>query len=181
MDDTDALAMQTRRVDLAGLEIWDFYSGKALHDRWNPDIQFVMWNEHEEDYLGTSCAAPVFSDRLKVLMQTNQLCAGIDFYPLRVVHEDGRPLQRYWHVNILAVEGALDMDRSLYKWGHLPQFAKEPVLMLIKPVIRLSAVRQRHLFRLAEFTPGVYVSGTFRRLCLDHNCTGMVFLKQAVV
>lgn len=168
--------MRCVESDLAGWETWYFGQGELFGDKWNSRVAFTMDDRPPTDYLDTDCAKPVFSDRLKRLLEGNAV-SGVEFCPVTVKYQDGRDVGVFWHVNVLALAGALDLTASLYKMAHI---GDRTALILIKPVIHGAVATTRDMFRFAESRAGVYVSSRFRDLCVKHGMTGMIFRRQAV-
>lgn len=177
MDDSDPRALSYHSNDLAGMSTSKVGLGQSLKDYWRVPT-YVMKNDNEEDMLGTGKPHPVFSARLVTAMR-EQGITGVEYYPVRVVHVDGRPLGEYEHVNIFSVADVLDLECSIYTVCDVANYGK--AFILIKPVLRRERAFDQDMFRIPQSPPGIYVSERFRRLCLDMKCTGMRFYEQRVV
>ena len=178
-DTSDSSALSSHHTDLASMEDRDLRRGDSVLNYWDPNAVFVMEKDNEKDCVAVDALEPVFSDRLKRIMEANNI-TNVEYYPMNVEHVDGRSLGQYWYVHVLKTEGVLDLERSIYKRFHVEGIDKE-AFMLIKPVLRADAVASIDLFRIPEAIGGVYVSDRFRRLFLDNGCKGTVFYPQKVV
>ena len=127
------------------------------------------------DFLDNVVSWPIVSDRLKGLIEEAGL-TGVTFHPIQTSHVSGKDIGRYWYMNVLGIDGALNLDRSTYFMGDAGGLLSEPVLtMLVKPVLLRSGIGGRDAFRVSEFSPPVFVSSRFRDVYECNGCSGAVF------
>ena len=120
-DDSDSRAMVSQHIEWAGMDDTELRAGKSLAGYWNNGARFVMENELECDLLWVIGVRPVFSNRLKRLMETHGI-TNVEFYPMNVEHVDGRPMGKYWYVNVLKIEGGtgygcVSVQEGLHRGG----------------------------------------------------------------
>lgn len=178
MSDSDPMAMRSFKSDLATMEDRDLRSGVSIKNYWDSNAKFMVHYDHEEDYLALYTIEPVISDRLKSLM-VSMNCSGVEYYPINVQHVDNRLIGHYWYAHVLGLEGTLDIERSVYRTVRIPPHPQEGMI-LIKPVLRYDVAAARDLFRMSEYSSGIYVSSRLRDQCIKNRFTGMVFREQTI-
>ncbi len=169
-----ARSMFGQEADLCGIEPRWVDGGKPITN-WNPGISFLVRGKHAQDFLHNVVSWPIVSDRLKGLIEEAGL-TGVTFHPIQTSHVSGKDIGRYWYMNVLGIDGALNLDRSTYFMGDAGGLLSEPVLtMLVKPVLLRSGIGGRDAFRVSEFSPPVFVSSRFRDVYECNGCSGAVF------
>ncbi len=191
---SDRNAMRPAQSDLRGFDR-DFGCRGLPITEWDPDIHFVMERTRQRDILGTPMGWPLVSDRFKTIMEEAAI-TGVTFHPLKVTHESGEELPKYWFMNVLGIANALDRSQHptyrTYLWRR-----EEEVERTAEFTIRQEVVGDRDLFRALEDAKGVpnpnrwlgpdlpkpevhipyeiFVSARYRDLCIKHKCTGIEF------
>lgn len=142
---------------------------------WPSDVTFKVRGSAVEDVPFTALMWPLFSERLKTLIEDADL-TGVVFYPVRVVSELAVEVPRYWYAHIRCVPDTIDMERSMYKYVDLPSapVEKNP-LMMIKFALKLGGMSPGDLFRPKESSSSAFCSGRFRHIFVENGCTGLGF------
>jgi hypothetical protein len=101
---------------------------------------------------------------------------GIQFLPIRVLHQSGIEIPGYSIINILEMVEGLDYENSTWltseKWN-----VEYPQLDILEIAIRKEAVINKDIFRIKEMKTQIFVSNHLKR-CLKKNgaITGFKFL-----
>ena len=162
---------------------WDLRAGRRI-EKWDPNA-IALFDEEAEppDFPFTSNDLPVFSPRLKALMESLGV-EGIQYLPLRIRHQaSGREVQGYQLANYLCLIDCLDWDRSVYQlWtkDNLLFWEQRPHMLgtfrdVQKAVLDSSRIGTVPIFRLWGWEVMVVVRGDIKRAVEAAGMTGCWF------
>jgi len=170
-DPRDARIMKQASMDLCGFDRQYGRRGLPITE-WNPDTTFVVTGTGVLDFPMVHWRS--VSDRAKELIEASGM-TGVEFHPLRFVHEHGLEIPKYWHMNVLRVDGAIDLESSVYVPWPGTEVRGTPMGSWKRLVLRREAIAGRDLFRPAELEATYIVSERYRDLALEHKFTGVRF------
>jgi len=154
--------------DIKGFDYERFYKGEPIKD-WPEGITFVMKGEVAEDCLVVDLHWMVVSDRVR---RTFEEChvVGAQFLPVRIMKDDGQEVGRYWALNVTRLADALDWEHTRWLPGRDPRTDEYPELDIVRAALRLEALKDVDVFRLAvrgRGDAGIYISERLK-VCLQH-------------
>jgi len=162
---------------------WDLMAGKYI-ENWDVNIAATYDDEVDPtDYPFTSFLLPVFSPRLKELMESLGV-EYIQYLPLKIRRSDGaKEVDGYHFANYLMVIDCLDREKSEYQiWTkeNLLFWEKRPYMLgtfryVKKAVINSDKIRNIPLFRLWGWECMVIVREDVKTAIEGAGITGCVF------
>jgi hypothetical protein len=140
---------------------------------WSQEVTFLAKGKKAVDVPFSATGWVLFSDRLKSIVERNGVM-GVVFHPVQVISDMIDDLPSYWYAHLSTLHGAIDLENSTYDYLH-PSSLPNPVLMMIKPVLKRGLSCRNDLFRLGECSEVVICSQKFRNIFIENDCTGFNF------
>lgn len=170
-------------LQLSGCSDWDLRAGRYI-EKWNPETLAVYDDEAEPpDFPFTSNDLPVYSPRLRALMESLGV-EGIQYLPVRIRHQgSGREVPGYHLANYLCLIDCLDRERSVYQvWtkDNLLFWEMRPTMLgtfrdVQRAVLDCSRIGETPIFRLWGWDVMVVIRGDLKRAIERVGTTGCRF------
>jgi hypothetical protein len=162
---------------------WDLLAGRYIED-WNPNtIAFYEDDLEHTDFPFTDNDLPVYSPRLKRLMETLKI-EGIQYLPLQIKHKHSDTWVHGYHIaNYLYTVDCLNREHSICQiWTkeNLLFWEKRPWLLgtfrdVSKAVLDSTQIGNKRLFRLWGWRRMVLVREDVKEAIEDARITGCRF------
>jgi hypothetical protein len=188
-DEEESESVWSLSTGLNNIQEWDLRLGKYIED-WDANTTAYYDEEVEHtDYPFADGLLPVYSTRLKTLMQ-NMGVEGIQYLPLRIRRRDGaKEVDGYHIANYLNVIDCLDRERSVYQiWtkDNLLFWKKRPQMLgtfrdVTKAVIDSNKIGDVRVFRLWGWEMMILVREDVKRSIEGAIITGCVFREIEVI
>ena len=188
-DDTDVPAYGYLRIELPRPRVWELMKGQYDQD-WDPHATaYLTQAPGLPDFPFTNNDLPVFSPRLKALLEAMGV-GDVQYLPLRIKCElDGREIEGYHVANYLRLIDCLDRERSVYQvWTkeNLLFWEKRPYMLgtfrdVQKAVLQGAKIAEVPVFRLWGWQMMVVVRGDVKEAMECAGITGCRFERLEVV
>ncbi len=173
------------RHDLKGLDEDRLWAGVNIEE-WN-ERSFLEASDPEQDgvpddVLQCALGVPVFSARLVNVVETEPI-RGAQLLPVQVRRSNGTPLIGFALVNVLAVDGALNLGRSQYcrfEETYFQEAKRGMIRDLRQPVLKQTGLHDVDMVRVREFPHALFVNDRFRNRFEQLHCAGFAFRPVAV-
>ena len=168
---------------LKNINEWDLMACKYIED-WDCTTTALYEEEVEyTDYPFTSCLLPIYSTRLKLLMEDLGM-NDIQYLPLKISRKDGaKEVDGYYIANYLRMIDCLNREQSVYQvWTRdtLLFWEKRPFMLgtfrdVRKAVLDSDKVNNAPIFRLWGWEMMVIVREDVKQAIEKAGITGCVF------
>jgi hypothetical protein len=182
-DEIQPISVWYLSIKLEKIREWDLMAGKHISN-WDTNTIAIYDEELEyTDYPFTSDSLPVYSSRLKSLMEELGI-EGIQYLPLKIGRRDGVINVNGYHIaNYLRVIDCLDRERSVYQvWTkeNLLFWEKRPYMLgtfrdVKKAVINSEKIGNVPIFRLWGWELMVIVREDVKQAVEEAGIIGCVF------
>ena len=182
-DETESGLLWYLSTGLSDRVEWDLRAGRYIEDLDPNTTAFYDDKVEHTDFPFTDNDLPVYSPRLKALMEKLKV-EGIQFLPLRIRHRpSGAEAQGYHIANYLHAIDCLDREHSIYEiWtkDNLLFWEKRPSMLgtlrdLRKAVLDSTKIGNDRLFRLEEWEMMVLVREDVKEAIEEARITGCRF------
>jgi hypothetical protein len=148
----------------------DMIAEGRYYDHWKPvDFTIKPWRDNHggfADYQTNNMGWPLCSDELRQIIDRNRSPRDeVQWLEATVTHEGQS--RRYWVLHIPDRPDVLDSEKTIFAYQGF----------VVKPVFRMSELRDRNVFSYVGGNFTVLVSSQVRTAMVAANCTGIDFLR----